>query len=223
MCGRYAITLPPEAMRDAFDADLVDNGLPPVPNWNVCPTNRIPAIAREGGVRRLTAFRWGLVPRWYAKPNGGPLLINARAETVAEKPAFRDAVRERRCLIPADGFYEWTKDADGNRLPWWVTRRDGAPMVFGGLWQPWGRDGEALRAAAIVTVEAGPDVAAIHHRQPLILRPGDWALWLGEEGHGAAALMRPSPEGTMDAVRVSTEVNSNRAAGEGLVRPINPA
>ncbi|MGR3540561.1 MAG: SOS response-associated peptidase [Hasllibacter sp.] len=223
MCGRYALTLPPGAMRQVFQAVRIDNDLPETPNWNVCPTVRVPALALEEGERRLTAFRWGLIPRWYAKPNGGPLLINARAETVADKPAFRDAVRERRCLIPADGFYEWTKDDEGNRLPWWIARADGAPMAFAAIWQPWERGGEAIRSAAILTVGAGPDVAAIHHRQPLILDPADWPLWLGEEGRGAAALMTPSPEGTMTAHRVGTEVNSNRARGEGLIAPINPA
>ena len=223
MCGRYALTLPPDAMRAMFAATSVDNDLPEGPNWNVCPTVRVPAIARADEGRRLTSFRWGLVPRWYEKPNGGPLLINARAEGIAEKPAFREAVRERRCLVPADGFYEWTKDVDGARLPWWVTRRDGAPMVFGGIWQNWARGGEEMATMAIVTVPAGPDVEAIHHRQPLLLSPEDWPLWLGEEGHGAARLMAPSPAGTMGAVRVGTEVNSNRATGEGLIRPLNPA
>ena len=223
MCGRYVIDLPVDVMREMFDATLIDNDLPETRNWNVCPTVRVPAIALEDGERRLTSFRWGLIPRWYAKPTGGPLLINARAEGIAEKPAFRDAIRERRCLVPATGFYEWTKDDEGNRLPWYVTRADGAPMVFGGLWQPWEKGEETVRSAAIVTVEAGPDVAAIHHRQPLLLNPDEWPLWLGEEGKGAATLMRPSPEGTMQAHRVGTEVNSNRAAGEGLIAPINPA
>ncbi len=110
------------------------NDLPVVPNFNVCPTNQVHVVTFDGGARRLGAMRWGVIPHWYKAPNDGPLLINARAETVAQKPAFRTACRERRCLIVASGFYEWTKDADDNRLPWYITQADGAPIAFAGIW-----------------------------------------------------------------------------------------
>jgi len=120
MCGRFAITLPSDAMAQLFDA-APGNDLPEVPNFNVCPTNGVHVVISGETGRRLTQMRWGFLPHWYKTPSDGPLLINARSETLAEKPAFRAACRERRCLIPATGFYEWTKDAEGKRLPWYIT------------------------------------------------------------------------------------------------------
>ena len=140
----------------------------------------------EGGQRRLRSMRWGFLPQWYDKPSGGPLLINARAESIAEKPAFRAPVRARRCLIPADGFYEWTRAQGQTPSPWYISRTDGQPLVFAGIWQDWERQGETLTACAIVTTEAGPGLKAIHHREAVTLQAPDWPLWLGEAGHGAA-------------------------------------
>ncbi|SIS69773.1 Putative SOS response-associated peptidase YedK [Roseivivax lentus] len=224
MCGRFAITLPPDAMAQLFAAQPA-NDLPDVPNYNICPTNRIHVIRAgdtEAETRHLEGMRWGFLPHWYKTPNDGPLLINARAETVAEKPAFRSAARSRRCLVPATGFYEWTKDAEDNRLPWYVHRRDGAPMVFAGLWQDWGAEAEdgPLRSVAIVTCRAGGDLSAIHHRMPVVLDPADWPRWLGETGDKAAPLMAPAPDGTLDAYRVDPKVNSNRAKGPDLIEPL---
>ena len=218
MCGRFAITLPPDAMARLFDA-VPANDLPPVPNYNVCPTDRIHAVVSDGQ-RRLVALRWGFIPHWYKSPSDGPLLINARAETVADKPAFRAAVRARRCLIPADGFYEWTKDTSGARLPWFFRRTDAAPVVFAGLWQDWEREGEKLTTCAIVTTGAEGSLTQIHHRVPVILQPEDWALWLGEAGKGAAGLMTPPAEGDLTFHRVDPKVNSNRASGASLIEPI---
>lgn len=215
MCGRMAITLPHDAMAQMFSA-AKSNTLPAdEPNWNVCPTTTIAAVTSHDNVRHLRPMRWGFIPTWYDKPNGGPLLINARAETIAEKPAFREACRHRRCLIAADGFYEWHRDGD-TPLPYWVTRTDGAPMVFGGIWQNWGDQA----TCAIVTTDANADMAPIHHRLPLILPPDDWALWLGEAGHGAAKLMTPAKEGVLSLRRVSKAVNSNRATGPELIEPL---
>lgn len=219
MCGRFVITHPAEALAALFGA-VPANDLPPAPRYNVCPTQDVAAVISGEGGRRLVALRWGFLPAWARTPSDGPLLINARAETLAEKPAFRAAARERRCLIPADGFYEWEKGADGRRLPWYVSRQDGAPMAFGGIWQPWEREGTRLVTCAIVTTPANAVLAPIHDRMPLILAPEDWALWLGEAGHGAARLMRPAPEAGLQAWRVGPAVNSNRAQGEGLIRPL---
>ena len=218
MCGRFAITLPKDAMVQLFDA-VPANDLPEGPNYNVCPTNRIAAVT-GGEARRLQPMRWGFIPHWYKKPNDGPLLINARAETVAEKPTFRSACRDRRCLIPASGFYEWTKDAQDNRLPWYITRADGEPMVFAGIWQDWEREGEAFRTCAIVTCAANDAMAQIHNRMPVVLAPADWPLWLGEKGKGAAKLMRPAPEDALTWHRVDPAVNSNRASGAELIEPL---
>lgn len=223
MCGRMAITLPQDAMAQMFAA-TPDNDLPQDPNFNVCPTNRIAVATSDAGARRLRPMRWGFVPAWYKTPTDGPLLINARSETIAEKPAFREACRQRRCLIAADGFYEWERPEGGQPLPWYVTRADGVPMVFAGIWQDWEKPGhDPLTACAIVTCAANADMARIHHRLPVVLDPADWALWLGEEGKGAARLMRPAPDGSLRLRRVGTEVNSNRASGPQLIEPIGDA
>lgn len=222
MCGRFAITLPNDAMAQLFAASPA-NDLPEVPNYNVCPTNRIAvATAAESG-RRLQPMRWGFIPHWYKKPNDGPLLINARAETIAEKPAFRAACRERRCLIAATGFYEWTKDTDGNRLPWYITRADGEPLVFAGIWQDWTKGEEPLRTCAIVTCAANDAMAELHHRMPVILEDADWPLWLGEVDGKAATLMRAAPEEALTWHRVDRAVNSNRAHGADLIEPMDAA
>lgn len=197
------------------------NDLPDVPNFNVCPTTQI-AVCTGGDMRRLQPMRWGFIPHWYKKPNGGPLLINARSETLAEKPAFKSACRERRCLIACTGFYEWTKDPDGNRLPWYIARADGAPLVFAALWQDWTpkEGGDTLRSCAIVTCAANEGMSQLHHRMPVVLDPDAFGLWLGEAGHGAARLMQPAPEGLLHWHRVGVEVNSNRASGAHLMAPI---
>lgn len=219
MCGRFAVTLPHDAMAQLFDA-VPANALPDVPNYNICPTNQVHAVQTLEGQRRLVSMRWGFLPHWYKSESGGPLLINARAETLAEKPAFRAACRERRCLIPAAGFYEWTKDADGNRLPWYIHPTDADLLVFAGVWQDWEREGVTHRTCAIVTTAANKRMSTIHHRQPVTLHPDDWGLWLGEAGHGAAALMRAAPEDAMAFYRVDPRVNSNRASGPDLIERI---
>jgi len=222
MCGRFAITLPDDAMARAFDA-VHANDLPEPPRYNVCPTQPVATVTSRDGQRYLAPMRWGFLPHWFKTPTDGPLLINARAETIAEKPAFRAAARERRCLIPASGFYEWTKDAQGNRLPWYIHPSDGDMLVFAGVWQDWERDGQAMRTCAIVTCAANATLSPIHHRMPVILAPKDWALWLGEAGHGAATLMRPAPEAALRAYRVDPAVNSNRASGPALIEPLADA
>ncbi len=219
MCGRFAITLPPDAMAQLFDA-VPANDLPDVPNYNVCPTNAVHVVHSLEGQRRLGAMRWGFLPHWYKAPNGGPLLINARAETIAEKPAFKAACRDRRCLIPVTGFYEWTKDDEGTRYPWYIHPSGDGPLVFAGVWQDWERDGQAFRTCAIVTCAANDRMAQIHHRMPVVLAPQDWPLWLGEAGHGAATLMKAAPEDALAWHRVDRAVNSNRASGPKLIEPI---
>ena len=218
MCGRMALTLPHEAMVQLFDA-TPSNDLPDVPNYNICPTTQVHVVTSADGTRRLQPMRWGFLPHWYKAPNGGPLLINARSETIAEKPAFRDACRNRRCLIVASGFYEWKRVEGQTPLPWWVVRSDGAPMAFAGIWQNWGAGDEARPTCAIVTTAANEAMEPIHHRLPVILEKEDWPLWLGEAGKGAAALMKSAPEETLTFTRVSTAVNSNKAKGPELIEP----
>jgi len=192
----------------------------PVPRYNICPTQAVAVVTAGQGGRRFRPMRWGFVPQWYKTPTDGPLLINARAETIAEKPAFRDAVRSRRCLIAATGFYEWTKDGDGNRLPWYFVPKDGAPLVFAAIWQDWAQGEDRVAACAIVTIAASDWMAVTHHREPVRLAPEDWARWLGETGDKAAPLMRPAPADCYTRWRVDPKVNSNRAQGEELTVPL---
>lgn len=196
------------------------NALPPVPNYNVCPTNQVHVVRSGQTGRRLDALRWGFLPHWYKSEIAGPLLINARAETLADKPAFRSACRERRCLIVATGFYEWTKTEQGSRLPWYIHRQDGSPIAFAGVWQDWGPEEQRQGTCAIVTTAANQRLSTIHHRMPLIVEPDDWPLWLGEGAKGAARLMRPGPEDVLTFHRVDPEVNSNRASGPDLIRAV---
>jgi len=216
MCGRLTITHPNAALAALFDA-LPGNDLPTGPNFNVCPTNTLAVVTADGGQRRLRAMRWGFLPGWYKAPNDGPLIINARSDSVATKPAFREAIRSRRCIVPANGFYEWSAGDKGARLPWYITRADGQPMALAGVWQRWGE----VDSVAVVTTESGPGMAGVHNREPVILEQADWPLWLGEAGYGAAVLMRASGPGVLAApFRVGVEVNFNRAAGAGLIRPV---
>ena len=217
MCGRFVITLPHDAMAQLFVAAPA-NDLPSVPNYNVCPTDRVCTVVFDGGRRRLIGMRWGFLPHWAKSTTDGPPLINARAETVAEKPAFRASIRDRRCLVPADGFYEWTRSGTEGRLPWHIHREDSAPMVMAGVWRDWEQDGDRISSVAIVTCAAEGPMADLHHRMPVILEPADWPLWLGEEGKGAARLMRSNRR--LIAYRVDPAVNSNRAKGPELLQPV---
>ena len=206
-------------MTELFGA-TPSNDLPDVPNYNVCPTVQIHTVTTEDGQRRLRPMRWGFVPHWYKSLSDGPLLINARSETIADKPAFRDAARASRCLVVASGFYEWHRRESETPQPYYVTRTDAAPMVFAAIWRPFERDGPPQPTVAIVTCATNEDMARIHDRLPVILDPADWALWLGEAGHGAARLMRPLAPGALRLRRVGQEVNSNRASGPGLIAPL---
>lgn len=221
MCGRMANTLPHDAVANMFSAAPA-NALPAVPDYNICPTQPLAVVTADGqdSARRYRPMRWGFLPHWYKSPTDGPLLINARAETIAEKPAFRAACRARRCLIAVSGFYEWHRN-EGAKLPYFATRSDGAPLVLGGIWQDWGE--EAQPTFAIVTTEANAVMSPIHHRLPLVVEEPDWPLWLGEAGHGAATLMRPAADDVLTLTRVSTAVNSNRASGPELIEPYDAA
>ncbi len=168
MCGRFALTLPHDAVLDVLRAQpsprLTERLGNLGPRWNVCPTTDIPVVLNHGGERLLAPLRWGFIPRWYKTPSGGPLLINARSETIAAKPAFRSACRERRCLIPATGFYEW-REEDGRKQPFRIRPAAGPPegslFAFAGVWETWrAPDGGRIPACAIVT---GPGAFALAH------------------------------------------------------------
>ena len=209
MCGRYALHSDPETLRQRFGAD------PPAdlfPRYNVAPTQSIPLLRQEEGHRRFRLARWGLIPHWAKERNTGYSTINARAETVASKPAFRSAFRHRRCLIPADGFYEW-QPRPGSKVkqPWFIALRDRAPMAFAGLWERWqSPDGESVESCSIIVTDTNALMQPIHDRMPVILAPADWDTWLDPDTKDTAALqalLQPYPAEAMEAWPVSTRVN----------------
>lgn len=217
MCGRFAITLPHDAMAQLFAA-APSNDLPDDANFNVCPTNQIHVVRHSEGGRRLVSMRWGFVPHWYKATDSGPLLINARAETIAEKPAFCAACRTRRCLIPISGFYEWTKDDDGIRWPWYIHAN--GPLALAGIWQRWDHGDASIETCAIITTPANAPMSVLHHRMPVIIDHQDWSMWLGEAGLGAAKLMIAAPDDLLQFHQVDRAVNSNRASGAELINPL---
>jgi putative SOS response-associated peptidase YedK len=219
MCGRYAALLPAEAIVALFHTTG------PVPNWpptwNMAPTRDAPVVRRhpKTGERRLDLLRWGLIPHWAKDPKAVRMSINARSETLGSTPMFRDAYAgARRCLIPADAFYEWQVTPDG-KLPHAVARADGQPMVFAGLWEGWrGTDGTIIRSFVIITTEANETLRPLHERMPVVLEPDAWSLWLNEEPGDVAPLLRPSLA-AFDVRRVSTAVNNVRNDNADLLIP----
>ena len=208
MCGRYTLATPVERLAEEFGFEGSSVDLPP--NYNVAPTQEVAAVLEEDGQRRLEVLRWGLIPSWADDPRIGSRMINARAETAPEKPSFRRAFRERRCLIPADGFYEW-KRTNGGKQPFYVHMREGRPFAFAGLWESWQEDGSPeIRSCAILTTEPNALAGQIHDRMPVILSASSYDAWLdpGAERDELAALLAPYPEDGMEAYPVSRFVNS---------------
>ncbi len=195
-----------EAMARLFEAELGELG-PDAPRLNVSPTEMVPVVTSRDGARTIVPMRWGFVPRWYKTPTGGPLLINARAERIAERPAFKEAVLERRCLLPADGFYEWQGEK-GSRVPWVIRPSDGRLLALAGLWQEWRGPGGGIATCVILTCPANSALAPIHERMPVLIEPEDHALWLGEAGPGAARLLAPAPEESLSAEPADAETKA---------------
>jgi putative SOS response-associated peptidase YedK len=222
MCGRFVITSPPEALRQIFGYVEQPN-FPP--RHNIAPTQPIPVVIVESGVRHFRLMRWGLLPAWVKDPRKFALLINARSETVLEKPAFKNAIRRRRCLIPADGYYEW--QASGTRKrPHFIHRRDGQPIGLAGLAETWtGPNGEELDTVAIITAPAGADLATLHDRVPVTIASGDFERWLDcslEDAEAAMALMTAPEEGEFAWHEISTRVNRVANDDAQLTLPITP-
>ncbi|MCA1825207.1 MAG: SOS response-associated peptidase [Mycobacteriales bacterium] len=228
MCGRYASSRPPDVLAGHYGADLGDIAELRA-SWNVAPTMPVAAVVArppEGGEeprRELRAMRWGLVPSWADDPSVGSRFINARAETVADKVIFRQLLRRRRCLIPADGFYEWLVLAQTDRQPFFITSRDGAPLSFAGLYDEWrdpaAPDEPSLWSCTIVTTAANQDVAFLHDRMPVILRTEDCDAWLAateDDVAPAVALLRAPARGTLAAHPVSRAVGDVRNDGPHL-------
>jgi putative SOS response-associated peptidase YedK len=207
MCGRYASYLPPEAVARIF---RTVSPVPNIaPNWNVAPTQPALAVRRhpESGARHLDVLSWGLLPFFTKEAKGAKRPINARAETIATSGMFRESFARRRCLIPADAFYEWQARA-GAKQAMAIARVDGAPMAFGGIWDRFrGADGKILRSFAIVTTTANATLSAVHERMPVVLEEAAWPVWLGETEGDAAALMRPADDDVLRFWPVGPGVN----------------
>src|ERR671916_737722 len=208
MCGRYTLRTPVEKLAEEFGFDASSVEVPP--NYNVAPTQEVAAVLAENGGRRLEMLRWGLIPSWAYDPGIGSRMINARAETAAEKPSFRRAFRERRCLIPADGFYEWQR-TNGAKQPYYIRMKEERPFAFAGLWESW-KDGSGpeIRSCTILTTKPNALTAEIHDRMPVILPPGSYDVWLDSEAEKDElyGLLAPYPEDEMEAYPVSRFVNS---------------
>ena len=218
MCGRYMLTTPVDALRQLF---LFTERPNLQPRYNIAPTQDVPIMrrTRDGAGRELLMARWGLVPYWADDPKIGNRLINARAEGVARTPAFREAYARRRCLIPADGFFEWQKDGK-DRQPLLVRRRDRAPLAFAGLWERWPQPGGAvLRSCTIITCPPNALIARVHNRMPVILAPDDFDRWL-DPAAGGGELLAPCPEGWLEALPVSPRVNSPQNDDPECIAPL---
>lgn len=218
MCGRYVISLTLDQLADLFEVSDRPNF---AANYNAAPTQDLPVVRRgKEGEARLSLIRWGLVPHWSKTgPDGAKPLINARAETAAEKPTFRTALKRRRALIPADGFYEWSKAEDGSKQPWYITRTDGAPLVFAGLWERWGEGEARVDSFAILTNAAGPDIEALHHRCPVIVERDAFDRWLDPQTD-PQGFFEVQGAGKLTARKVSPRVNKVRENDAALTEPL---
>jgi putative SOS response-associated peptidase YedK len=220
MCGRFVITSPPEALRQIF-GHVEQPNFPP--KHNIAPTQPVPVIIIEDGVRHFRLMRWGLIPYWVKDPRQFPLLINARLEGILDKPAFKNAIRRRRCLVPADGYYEWQGSGPRKR-PFFIYRRDRRPFGLAALAETWmGPNGEEVDTVAVVTSPASRDLAALHPRVPVTIEARDFERWLdcrNDDVERAVPLLGPPPEGLFAWHEVSTRVNHADNDDAQLVLPV---
>lgn len=222
MCGRFVLTTPPNAVKATFGYAESPN-FPP--RYNIAPTQPIAVVRQgEGGAPQFALMRWGFLPSWVKDPRDFPLLINARSEEAAGKPAFRAAMRRRRCLVPADGFYEWQKAPNGKKQPFFIRPRAAQPIAFAGLWETYvDTEGGEIDTVAILTVAANEKLASLHHRMPVVIAPADFARWLDAARFDPAAiadLLVPAENDVFDAYPVSTRVNRVANDDPGLLEPL---
>jgi putative SOS response-associated peptidase YedK len=219
MCGRYVIISSPEAIRALFGYPEQPN-LPP--RYNIAPTQPVPIVRLAEGRRSFALVRWGLIPAWVRDPRGFSLLINARGESVMDKPAFRNAMRRRRCLFPADGFYDWRQEGKARR-PFFVRPKAGGPIAFAGLWETWmGPNGEEMETAAIVTTRANRALSVIQERMPVVVPSDAFDFWLDGakvDAETASAIIAPAPEELLEAYEVSPAVSHAVNDSPELVLP----
>jgi putative SOS response-associated peptidase YedK len=221
MCGRYTLAESPRKLAKRFDVpqtpDLPFDG----ERYNIAPTQQLPIIRSIDNKRDMILARWGLIPSWAKDIKVGNRLINARADTVASKPSFRAAFKARRCLVPADGFYEWHKTEDGKQ-PYYIRLKEREPFAFAGLWERWRpEEGDLVESYTVITTDANELMTTIHNRMPVILAPEDYAIWLKSDASSDVLLhlLKPFPTDPMEAYPVSTLVNNPRNQGSKLIEP----
>lgn len=219
MCGRYASSRDARDLAVSFEVEEPPEEVLP-PSWNVAPTDPVYAVLQRDDRRLLRVLRWGLVPSWARDAKGAARLINARQETVADKPAFRAAYQRRRCLLPADGYYEW--QVEGTRKqPWFLTARDGGPLAMAGLYEVWSRGEQRLWTCTVLTTSASDELGHIHDRTPLLVPREDWGRWLDPTVDDPGEhLLVPAVGGALDAWPVGSAVGNVRNDGPELVQPV---
>lgn len=234
MCGRFVSAADLDAVAAYFDTPLPSFDAPR--SYNVAPTTDIVAVVGSDDARRIETFRWGLVPPWSKDPAKGPTLFNARSETAATKNSFRGAFKRRRCIVPADGFYEWPRAPKGTPrgdrpLPHYITRTDGAMLAMAGVWERWSPPDDpaddaprnVLHSAAVLTTAANGFMAPIHDRMPVLLERSSWDAWLDPSNDDAdelAAVCRPAADGILRSHRVGREVGNVRNRDASLIDPV---
>lgn len=236
MCGRYLLYADHDLLARAFGFDeFSETPRDLEPRFNVAPSQRVPIVRNRGAGRELTIVRradgtaerelvnakWGLIPPWAKEPSIGHRMINARAEGIESKPAFRAAFRARRCIVPASAFYEWQRRERGPKQPYMIRRRDGEPMGFAGLWETWQdrETGEVVTTCTIITCAPNALMAELHNRMPALLKPADYEAWLDPSDPRGAELLRPCPDDVLEAVPVSTRVNSPKNDDKTIIQP----
>jgi putative SOS response-associated peptidase YedK len=217
MCGRTSLFVPPQEIERRFDAEFIDRW---TPQYNIAPQEKLATIQNDAS-KEIDQLEWGLIPHWVDDPGDGPKPINARAESVAEKPYFRDAFSKRRCLVIADGFYEW-KGERGHKQPYRVQTVDGDPYAYAGLWESWGTNGDTRETVTIITTEANGVVAPIHDRMPVMLEPDEEDVWLeSDDEDELAGLLDPYPNELTEAYPISKKVNDPGYEQPDVIEPVD--
>ena len=216
MCGRYSLTKPIKTLKEHFQAIAVE--MDHDRRYNIAPSQSVPIVLTGNEGRELHAMRWGLIPSWAKDAAIGNRLINARAETVHEKPSFRSSLKKKRCLVPADGFYEWQAREQG-KFPQYIRMRSGELFAFAGLWSEWDSGQEIMQTFTIITTAANRDIESIHHRMPVILMPTDYDRWLSPSSEEYQSLLKPLKEGLLDHYEITKTVNSPKNDSEECILP----
>jgi putative SOS response-associated peptidase YedK len=218
MCGRYSLTKPIKTLKEHFQA--IAEEMKHNKRYNIAPSQSVPIVIAGEQNREIHTLRWGLIPSWAKDPALGNKLINARAETVHEKPSFKSSLKNRRCLVPVDGFYEW-QASDQGKVPQYIQLRTGGLFAFAGLWSEWDSGKEILRTFTIITTTANRELESVHHRMPVILMPQDYDKWLTSSSQEFQGLLKPLGEGLLDHYEINKTVNSPKNDSEECIAPVS--